>query len=309
MAKQLLITGGTGFIGSSLAMHATKNGYCVTSLSRSAPSKDEMIDDVKYIHVDVSDYAQLSEQLSQNCFEYVVNLSGDIDHSPFEKGGKKVYDVHAGGVENLVALLNRDTLKKFVQIGSSDEYGNHPAPQHERLEESPISPYSAGKVASTKLLQKLHATENFPVVILRLFLVYGPRQSNKRFLPQIIKGCLENKHFPASEGSQLRDFCFINDVVAGILLALESTDVDGEVFNLASGDPISIHDMIEKVQQYIGLGTPNYGEVPFRKGENQALVADITKAKELLNWSPTTSTDDGIRKTVNAYRSSLCNGT
>jgi glycosyltransferase involved in cell wall biosynthesis len=103
----------------------------------------------------------------------------------------------------------------------------------------------------------------------------------------------------------LRDFCFINDVVAGILLALESTDVDGEVFNLASGDPISIHDMIEKVQQCIGSGTPNYGEVPFRKDENQALVADITKAKELLNWSPTTPVDEGIRKTINAYRSSF----
>ena len=310
MAKQLLITGGTGFIGSSLAMQATKNGYCVTSLSRSAPSEDKMIDGVSYICADVSDYSQLSEILSSNCFEYVVNLSGDIDHSPIEKGGKKIYDVHAGSVENLVRLLNRDTLKKFIQIGSSDEYGNHPAPQHEGLQESPISPYSAGKTASTQLLQKLHASEKFPVVVLRFFLVYGPKQSSERFLPQIIQGCLENKQFPTSKGTQLRDFCYIDDIVDGILFALETTEnVDGEVINLASGEPISIRDMIEKVQKTVGSGIPKYGEIPLREGENQALVADVSKAKELLNWNPTISIDEGIRRTVDAHQSPLCNGT
>ena len=308
--KRLLITGGTGFIGRNLAIRALKNGYDVTSLSRSAPSTGEQIPEVSYIYADVANKDQLSDQLSSNCFEYVVNLSGNIDHKPLENGGQKIYDVHAGGVCNLVDLLNRDSLKKFIQIGSSDEYGNQPAPQHEGLQESPISPYSSGKVASTQFLQKLHASEKFPVVVLRFFLVYGPEQSSERFFPQIIKGCLESKHFPASAGTQLRDFCFIDDISRGILLALDTTDdVDGEVINLASGEPISIRDTIEKVQRTVGSGTPRYGEIPFRKGENKALVADITKAKALLNWNPIISIDEGIRRTVDAYRSPICNGT
>lgn len=310
MAKQLLITGGTGFIGRNLAFHAMKNGYEVTSLSRSAPKDGARIPDVKYLYADVSNIEQLSEQLMPTRFEYIVNLSGNIDHSPFDKGGKSIYDAHAEGVRNLVNVLHRDALKKFVQIGSSDEYGDQQHPQHEKLQEAPFSPYSAGKAASTQFLQKLYSSENFPVVILRFFLVFGPNQSIERFIPQIITGCLEDKEFPASNGTQLRDFCYVDDIVDGILLALASAeDTDGEVINLASGDPISIREMIEKIQLMIGSGTPRFGEIPFRDGENQALVADIMKAKELLNWNPTTSIDEGIRKTVDSYRSSLCNDT
>ena len=308
MAKQLLITGGTGFIGSSLAIQAIKNGYSVTSLSRSVP--EEKIEDVAYIYADVSDTAQLSEQLSKNQFEFVVNLSGDINHSPTDRGGDYIYDVHAGGVQNLIDTLDCGVLKNFIQIGSSDEYGNQPAPQHEELEESPFSPYSKGKATATQYLQKLHATENFPAIVLRLFLVYGPSQSSQRFLPQIIKGCLEDIQFPTSVGTQLRDFCYIDDIVNGILLALESTEeVNGEVINLASGHAISIREMIEKVQQTVGFGSPRFGELPFREGENQALVADISKAKELLNWSPTVMIDEGICRTIDSYKSSIRNGT
>jgi nucleoside-diphosphate-sugar epimerase len=307
MAKRLLITGGTGFIGSSLAIQAIKNGYSVTSLSRSVP--EEKIEDVTYIYADVSDNTQLLEKLSVHQFEYVVNLSGDINHSPADKGGNYIYDVHARGVHNLIDTLDCGVLKKFIQIGSSDEYGNQPAPQHEELEASPFSPYSEGKASATQYLQKRYETENFPVIVLRLFLVYGPAQSPKRFLPQIIKGCLENKQFPASEGRQLRDFCYVEDIVNGILISLETAEeVDGEVINLASGDPISIREMIEKVQRTVGSGMPSYGEIPFREGENQALVADISKAIELLNWKPEISIDDGVLRTVEAYKNSLCHG-
>jgi len=310
MPKQLLITGGTGFIGRNLAFHALKNGYEVTSLSRSAPKDELHISDVKYLYADVSNLEQLTEQLLPTRFEYVVNLSGDIDHSPFDKGGKNIYDAHAGGVRNLINVLHRDALKKFVQIGSSDEYGNQQYPQHEGLQEAPFSPYSEGKAASTQFLQKLYVSEKFPVVILRFFLVYGPNQSIERFIPQIITGCLEDKEFPVSKGTQLRDFCYVHDIVDGILLALASEEsTNGEVINLASGASISIREMIEKIQHMIGSGTPRFGEIPFREGENKGLVADISKAKKLLNWNPTTSIDEGIRKTVDSYRSSLCNDT
>ena len=135
--------------------------------------------------------------------------------------------MHFTALQNLLEVIPRGKLKRFVQIGSSDEYGNASAPQHETLREQPISPYSLAKVASTHFLQMLHLTENFPAVTLRLFLTYGPGQDTGRFLPQIIRGCLADLTFPTSAGKQLRDFCYLDDTVRAILQALNVPKVDG----------------------------------------------------------------------------------
>ena len=188
-----------------------------------------------------------------------------------------------------------------VDIGSSDEYGNAPAPQHENLREKPISPYSLAKVASSHFLQMLYRTENFPAVTLRLFLTYGPGQDTGRFLPQIIRGCLSDITFPTSAGEQFRDFCYVDDTVCAILQALDSSEGEGEVFNVASGIPISIREIIEKVRNITGSGKPIYGKVPYRPGENMELYASISKAKNILQWEPKVSLKDGLTKTINYF--------
>jgi nucleoside-diphosphate-sugar epimerase len=298
MAEKLLIAGGTGFIGSHLASHALKAGLKITVLSLNPPADDKRLDGVVYLQVDLRDRTQLQKKLLLSNFEYVVNLSGYINHSPFLQDGRKVIDTHFIGLVNLLEELDWSALKCFVQIGSSDEYGNLPAPQSEEMREAPISPYSMSKVASTQLLQMLSRTEGFSSVILRLFLVYGPGQDNKRFLPQIINGCLSNECFPVSAGEQLRDFCFVEDVVRGILLALKSDRVNGQIINLASGQPVTIRKMIELVRQLTGHGAPKFGELPYRIGENMGLYADIGKAKELLKWEPKISLEEGVRRTI-----------
>ena len=209
MAEKLLIVGGTGFIGSNLAHKALENAFNTTVLSLNLPTKDKQIEGVEYLQADITNLDQLRERLSSYKFDYIVNLAGYIDHSRFLDGGRQVINAHFDGVQNLLQVFDWTYLKRFVQIGSSDEYGDQMAPQSEDVRESPISPYSSGKLFSTQLLQMLYRTEEFPIVVLRLFLVYGPGQNNKRFLPQIIEGCLSGSSFPASAGEQLRDFCYI----------------------------------------------------------------------------------------------------
>ena len=138
----------------------------------------------------------------------------------------------------------------------------------------PISPYSIAKTSATHFLQMLYRTERFPVVILRLFLVYGPGQDSSRFLPQIIKGCLSGKEFETSSGEQLRDFCYIDDITDGILKSMKSDNLNGEIINLASGDPIS-RTVIEKVKTYIEKGDPKFGKIAYRAGENMSLMLII----------------------------------
>ena len=234
-------------------------------------------------------------------FDYVVNLGGYINHQLFQEGGSTLIETHFSALQNLVKILPRRRLKRFVQIGSSDEYGNATAPQHEDQREHAISPYSFAKVASTHFLHMLNRSENFPAVTLRLFLTYGPGQDISRFLPQIIRGCLDDAVFPTSAGEQLRDFCYVDDIVRGIFQALTLTVATGDVFNIASGEAVSIHALIEKICAMTDSGKPQYGKIPYRPGENMALYASISKAKKVLQWEPLISLEEGLTKTIKTF--------
>jgi len=300
MSGHLLIIGGTGFIGRHLTVRALGAGYAITVLSLCPPKANMQIEGANYLQANINDRSQLKAVLSPGNFDYVVNLSGYIDHRSFLSGGGEVINSHFNGVQNILNAINWNVIRRFVQIGSSDEYGNSIAPQYENLRELPISPYSVAKASSTHLLEMLYRTENFPSVVLRFFLVYGPGQDNKRFIPQIINGCISDNSFPVSEGKQLRDFCYIDDVTGAILKVLNNDKVMGETINIASGQPVSIHDVIELIRTTIGKGAPDYGKIPYRRGENMALYANIGKAQEILGWSPKIGLKEGIVRTINS---------
>ena len=281
--NRLLILGGTGFIGTYLAKEALLRGFDVSILSKNFKPLSQTLDGIEYFNIDVRKQDELVNFFKNKIFHHVINLCGYVDHSNYFDEGYKVIDVHMVGTKNVVNCINRESLISFIQIGSSDEYGDHPAPQSEDLRELPMSSYSFAKTASTHFLKMLNLTENFPAVILRPFLVYGPGQNNSRFIPQIIQGCLNGSDFPVSNGEQLRDFCFISDITEAIFLALNNSNIHGEIINIASGKAISIKEVVVMIQSIIGSGSPKFGEIRYRVGENMALVADISKAKKLLN--------------------------
>lgn len=301
-AGRLLIVGGSGFIGHHLVSTAHSKGYQVSSLGLKIPSDDRYIKGVDYLTANLTSNSEVEHCLSGQQFEYVVNLGGYINHASYRSGGRSIIDAHFIGLQNLLQTIDWKSLKTFVQIGSSDEYGNQAAPQSEEMREQPISPYSMAKVAANHLLQTLYRTEGFPAVMLRFFLVYGPGQDRQRFLPQIIKGCLLDETFPTSMGEQLRDFCHVKDVVGAIMAALDNEKAYGEIINVASGEPVAIKSMIEKVRKGIQAGQPQFGKVPYREKENMALYADISKAVRFLSWEPQISLDQGLNNTIEYYR-------
>jgi len=296
--NNLLIIGGTGFIGRHAVERAIKQGFKLTVLTKNNQKLNNELEEATYISADVSHKESLLATLEGKVFDYVINLGGYINHSNYSNSGDEVYDVHFNGVRNLIDCLDKSKIKSFIQIGSSDEYGNNSAPQIETQREAPISPYSCAKVASTHFLQTLYKTEGFPAVILRPFLVYGPGQGIERFIPQIIKGCINNQEFPTSKGEQLRDFCFIDDVIQAIFSSLDNDNAHGEVINIASGKPISIKQMVNTIVDMIGSGEPQFDQIAYRSGENMALYGDITKAKKLLDWKPSVGLEQGLAETI-----------
>jgi len=298
--KKILVIGGTGFIGYHLLKLLQQKGCHITSVSLNPPTSERFVDGVHYLFLDMTDKILVSKNLKKD-FNYVVNLGGYINHKLFGDGGNYLIDAHFTSLRNLLEILPRRNLFRFVQIGSSDEYGNAPAPQNEDMRENPISPYSLGKVASTHFLQMLYRTEKLPVVNLRLFLTYGPGQNSKRFLPQIIHGCLTDSKFPTSSGNQLRDFCYVKDTVKAILQALTVPKIEGMVFNVASGYAITIREIIEKICILTNAGKPQFSKIPSRIGENSALYANIEKAKNILKWTASTNLEKGLHYTIDWY--------
>ena len=297
--KNILIIGGTGFIGYHLAKKSLKKGWHVTSISSKKPKKVRYLPKVEYIICNITK-RKLLEKKIQKYFNYVVNLAGYVDHS----NKKKTFESHYQGCKNLTEIFLKRKLESFIQIGSSIEYGFIKSPQQEDSVTKPElikSVYGRAKLLSTTHLVNLFKKKKFPSVILRLYLAYGPRQDINRFLPIIIDGCLKNKKFPCSAGSQLRDFVHINDVVDAILKSLQSKKAKGEIINIGSGKPKQIRKVIKYVKKISKGGKPQFGEIKLRKDEILELYPSIKKAKNKINWSPKISFEKGIKSTIKFY--------
>ena len=238
--KSLLVVGGTGFIGTVLLKKANKLGMTTTSLSLNKPISTNLIDNTHYVIDDTSNLENLQKVFLDKKFNYVVNLAGYINHDLISSGGFSIIESQLSLLNNLVSIFNAKELIRFIQIGSSDEYGLNKSPQKEICREDPISPYSFAKVMNTHYLQMLNKTENFPAIILRLFLVYGPHQKMNRLVPHVIKSCIQNKNFTLSEGNQIKDFTYIDDAVDFILLSFIKPNIEGNIINIGSGKPVSV---------------------------------------------------------------------
>jgi nucleoside-diphosphate-sugar epimerase len=298
--KKLLVVGGTGFIGSHLVTEGLRRKFEVFSFStglKNAPKKD-----IQYIYGNIQNEESIKSIFHKNQYHYIIYSGGYINHSSQRSEGMSVIQEHFIPLMYLYKYIDPAVLQKFLYLGSSDEYGSLPAPQSEDLRENPISSYSFAKSSSAHFLQMLFKTENFPSSIARLFLTYGPGQDEKRFLPQIIQGCLKNSEFPTSLGEQYRDFCYISDIVEGCFQILERKEASGEIFNLGTGEKIKIRDLIQKIVDIIGRGKPLFGKIPYRNGENMALYPNISKAQKILNWKPKVSLTEGLEKTILFYK-------
>ena len=149
----------------------------------------------------------------------------------------------------------------------------------------------------------LKITEQFPAIILRLFLVYGPAQDKERFLPNLIINSLKNKNIPITLGEQIRDYCYVEDVLNAIFLLFDNrNNALGNIINIASGNPVKIKEIVSKVNSLIGKGKPLFGSIKYRENESMSLYADINKAKKLLNWKPIYKIDEGLKETINWYK-------
>jgi len=299
--SSILVVGGTGFIGINLVKKLLKLGAKVTSLSLKRKKNKLTHKNLKHVFCDYTKISPFKKKINKP-FKYVVNLGGYIDHSKFFAGGRQVIDNHFLSTINLLLSLKQRKLKRYLHIGTCDEYGANVSPIKENSREDPITSYAFAKLASINLLIMLNKTENFPVTVIRLFLVYGPHQKKDRLIPQVISGCLKKKNFPVSKGNQLRDFCYVDDVINAIILSLIDKRALGEVFNVGSGKPVSVKFIINTISKIVKQGKPKFNKILFRKNENLKLYPSVNKINRILGWKPKTNLNQGLVKTINYYK-------
>ena len=296
----ILIIGGTGFIGYHLAKKSLKKGWKVTSISSKSPKKIRYLPKVKYIRCDITNKNLLKRNIRQS-FDYVVNLGGYVDHS----SKKKTFKSHYYGCKNLAKIFLKKVPLSFVQIGTSLEYGTSNSPQKEKIKcslKKIKSIYGKAKLLSSIHMINLFKEKNFPSTVLRFYLVYGPKQDSNRFMPITILGCIKNKKFPCSKGDQLRDFVYVEDAVEAIIKSLTNKNARGQIINIGSGKPKKIKNVIEKIKKISKGGYPQYGMFKQRKFEIPKLYPNVEKARDEINWKPKVPFEKGLKITINSYK-------
>jgi nucleoside-diphosphate-sugar epimerase len=306
---QYLVTGGAGFIGSHLAEELIRRGHQVRvadSLVTGKRTNLAHLPGVEFLQGDLADadFARAS----------VDRVDFVLHQAAMPSVPRSVKDPIESNRANVDATLNvlvaaRDAgVKRVVFAGSSSVYGNTPAlPKHEEMPNNPLSPYALQKVVGEQYLQMFTALYGLETVTIRYFNVFGPRQDPSSPYSGVISlfasALLQNRApLIHGDGEQTRDFTYVANVVDGVLRACDAPAASGQIINVATGDRISLNRLFETMRKLIGVEVqPVYG--PLRPGDVRDSQADIRRAKEILGYEPFVSFEEGLRRTVDWYRS------
>jgi nucleoside-diphosphate-sugar epimerase len=299
-----LVTGGAGFIGSHLAEELLRRGHRVRVADSLITGKRRNLDHlpgVEFLEGDLADLAFAERAVAG--MEYVLHQAA-IPSVP-----RSVKDPITSNRANADATLNvlvsaRDAgVKRLVFAGSSSEYGNTPTlPKREDMTPSPLSPYALQKVMGTQYCQMFTRLYGFETVVIRYFNVFGPRQdptSPYSGVISVFATALSEGRQPTiyGDGEQTRDFTYVLNVVDGVLRACEAPKAAGQVINVATNGRVSLNELLRVMNTIVGTDLKAiYKDV--RPGDVKDSQADITKAKELLGYTPIVSLEDGLRRTL-----------
>jgi UDP-glucuronate 4-epimerase len=310
--KTILLTGAAGFIGWKTAEFLLKEGHKVIGVDnlnnyydvrlKEYRKKDlEKYENFKFYPVDIENLQALEILFNDYKFDVVINLAARAGVR-YSMINPHVYmTTNANGTLNLLELMKKYGVKKFVLASTSSLYAGQPMPFKEDLPvNTPISPYAASKKAAEVMAYTYHYLYGIDVSVVRYFTVYGPAGRPDMSIFRFIKWIDEGKPIILyGDGSQSRDFTYVDDIASGTILATK--ELGYEIINLGGGkNPISLKRVIETIEAHLGKkAVIDYR--PFHKADLKETWADITKAKNLLGWEPKVSFEEGIKKTVDWY--------
>jgi UDP-glucose 4-epimerase len=314
--KNILVTGGAGFIGSHLvdkllserAWRVTVvddfNNFYAPQVKRANVSAHQADAAYELIEADIRDRAALDKIFAGVKFNAIVHLAARAGVRPSLAEPQLYAETNINGTVNLLELAREHEIKQFVFGSSSSVYGiNAKVPFSEEDEiRQPISPYAATKAAGELICHTYTHLYRIRCVCLRFFTVYGARQRPDLAIHKFARLIDEGTAIPVfGDGTTRRDYTFINDIIQGVRAAIDYNASDYEVFNLGESRTVELRELIALLEKELGQKAL-IDRQPVQPGDVPQTFADITKARRLLGYNPQTQIEDGIRKFVEWFR-------
>jgi nucleoside-diphosphate-sugar epimerase len=305
-SSHLVVTGGNGFIGTHLLRALVSLGNSCDVLVPQGGDTSRL-EDIPSIRVTCfADPEALGPAVAKLNPDIVFHLGALVCRQRTLMAFRETLRWNLLSTLYLFEALVKTNVRRVVQIGSGEEYGCSQPPFHEDTVPDPVSPYAASKAASACYARMFYNCFGLPVVVIRPSVVYGPGQAAQFLIPEVITALLGGHSVDTTEGIQTRDFLYIADLVNALLQAATVPGVEGEVFNIGSGEAVSVRTCIERIELLTGKqGLVRYGVRPYGKNEISLYSVDIRHAEEHLNWKPCTTLSEGLGLTIAAFANAL----
>ena len=300
--KEILVTGGCGFIGSEIVKQLSQIGASVTVIDNLSSGKEKYIQDlfnVKLISADLLDDDAVKSAVKDK--EYVINNAAlpfipDSYYFP-----KKFFDVNVNATISLaLSIIKEKKVKRFVHISSSEVYGTAKyVPMDENHHTIPQSTYAVSKLAGERVVFTMHKEHNLPAVIIRPFNSFGPNITQPYIIPEIITQIMKGDVVKLGNLNAKRDLTYVSDTARAIILSLVKEGVIGEVINVGSQRSFSIKDLVSLISEIMGKKVSiEVDPSRFRPYDVDTLVCNYECATKLLGWKPEITVREGLEKTI-----------
>jgi len=310
---KILVTGGAGFIGSNFIRHllGTRRNVGILNFDKltyagNPESLGDLASDSRYDFVrgDISDSAAVSDVFKRG-FDAVVNFAAETHVDRSIEDASPFVLTNVLGAQCLLEAARAAKLPRFVHISTDEVYGSAPAGESftEETILDPRSPYAASKASADHFVTAYANTYGVSAIILRCTNNYGPFQFPEKLIPLIIANAQEGKTLPIyGDGMQERDWLFVEDYCRAITLALEKGKT-GEIYNVSAGSPQPNLKIVKTILQHLGKPETLLQYVKDRPGHDRRYALDSSKIRRELGWQPQVAFEDGLRRTIDWYRS------
>lgn len=300
--KEVLVTGGCGFIGSEITKQLSSYGAHITIIDNLSSGKEDYIGKIKNVELIKSDLSnQKIIETAVKGKEYIINLAAlpfipDSYYFP-----RKFFDVNVNSTIDLaIAAIKEKTIKRFVHISSSEIYGTaRYVPMDENHQTIPQSTYAVSKLAGERVIFTLHKEHNLPAVIIRPFNSFGPNVTQPYIIPEIINQMLKSNEIELGNLNSKRDLTFVSDTARGIISSLVMEGAIGEVINIGSGRAFSIRDLVNMIADILQKEVSiKIDSSRFRPFDVDTLICNYDRASRILEWKPEVGIKEGLKITI-----------
>lgn len=314
-SKKILITGAAGFIGSNVleylfSKYRTYKFTVLDSLTyagnlKNFPEEIKNSPRFKFIYGDITNSSMVDNIIADT--EIVIHFAAETHVTRSIHDNRKFFETDVLGTQAVANAVyhHKNKVERFIHISTCEVYGD--AKNKKMNEDHPLnphSPYAAAKVGADRLVYSYYVTYDIPAIILRPFNIYGPKQHLEKAIPRFITSALFNEPLTVhGNGKARRDYMHVDDLSKAVELLMNAPlkKVKGEVFNIGSGIPISMHSVAKLIARHMKIPQSKIQFVKDRPGQVLSFNCDFSKAKRILGWKPKVNFEEGLKITIEWY--------